>query len=273
MARKFVPKQSFGWKPDLPDARDLMFSANAKILSTLKPAVDLRPKFNFAVYDQGNIGSCTANAIAAAIQFDRNKAKQTPTFTPSRLFIYFNERDAEGTTAYDAGASIRDGIKSTAKLGVCKESTWPYDDTAPPNADAPFPVGAAAATKPPKAAYVEASNYQVVSYMRLMRNLGQLRSCIAEGFPFVFGFSVYESLWGDDGLPRSVVPLPNLAREKLVGGHAVLAVGYDDSRQVFIIRNSWGDKVQDKGHFYMPYSYIADAGLCDDFWTVRTVEA
>lgn len=273
MAKKFTPQQSFGWRPDLPDARDLMFSANAKVLRTLKPAVDLRPKFEFNVYDQGHIGSCTANAIAAAIQFDRAKAGQAPSFTPSRLFIYYNERNMENTVRYDAGAYIRDGIKSAAKLGVCKETTWPYDDTAPPNQDAPFPDGAPASTKPPKAAYAEAENFQVVSYMRLMRNLSQLRSCIAEGFPFIFGFTVYESLWGEDGLPQATVPLPNLAREKVVGGHAVLAVGYDDAKQVFIVRNSWGPDVQDKGHFYMPYAYITDPGLCDDFWTIRTVEA
>jgi C1A family cysteine protease len=273
MAKKFIPKQSLGWMPDLPDARDLMFSANAKVLKSLKPAVDLRPKFKFEVYDQGRIGSCTANAIAAAIQFDRKQAGQTPDFTPSRLFIYYNERDIEKSIPFDAGAQIRDGIKSAAKLGVCKEATWPYDDTAPPNEDAPFPAGAPAAQRPPKTAYDEAKNFQLVSYMRLIRGLSQLRSCIAEGYPFVFGFTVYESFWDIDGQPRTTAPLPNLAKDKVAGGHAVLAVGYDDAKQVFIIRNSWGSGVQDQGHFYMPYSYVTDAGLCDDFWTIRTIES
>ena len=262
----------FGWRPDAPDARDHLYAVSSATLRKLPQSADLRPRFKFAVYVQGEIGSCTANAIAAAIQFDRAQARQKPAFTPSRLFIYFNERAMEGSVEYDAGAQIRDGIKSVAKQGACNEKAWPYDDTPAKYDGGPWPAGAKPARKPSPACYAQAKDFQVVRYQRLTQTLAQLRGCLAEGYPFVFGFSVYDSLYDAAGKPRSDLPLPNLAKDKLVGGHAVLAMGYDDARQCFIIRNSWGAKVQDQGHFRMPYSYITDSSLADDFWVIRAVE-
>jgi len=112
--------QKYGWIPDLPDQRDFVYAAPAPFQRNLPPKVDLSKKCP-PVYDQGQLGSCTANAIAAAIEFDQKKK-----FIPSRLFIYYNERAMEGTIASDSGAQIRDGIKSVAKDGVCSEATWPY---------------------------------------------------------------------------------------------------------------------------------------------------
>src|SRR5436190_23995149 len=119
------PIQRFGWVPDLPDARDFLFSAPEAVLAALPTKVDLRRQMP-PVYDQGQLGSCTANAIAAAYEFDQLAEKQ-PDFMPSRLFIYFNERTMEGTVDTDSGAMIRDGIKTVAKVGVCPENEWPYD--------------------------------------------------------------------------------------------------------------------------------------------------
>src|ERR1043166_8665841 len=124
-------KKSLGWLPDLPDHRDFMYAAPLRLLKALPAKVDLRSKCPKTVYDQGRIGSCTANAIAAAMEFDQIKQGQTPS-TPSRLFIYYNERDMEHTVLLDSGAQIRDGIKSVAKLGACPETQWAYDDTPPP---------------------------------------------------------------------------------------------------------------------------------------------
>src|SRR6266403_3711889 len=122
----------YGWIPDLPDQRDYLYAAPPAFLRALPPRVDLRSKCP-PVYDQGQLGSCTANAIGAAFQFNQKKEKLT-SFVPSRLFIYYNERDMEGTVAQDAGAYIRDGIKSVNKLGACPEPLWPYDPSAyPPN--------------------------------------------------------------------------------------------------------------------------------------------
>ena len=259
-----------GWIPDVPDQRDHRYSAPLETLKKLPSKADLSSGFS-APYDQGRIGSCTANAIAGAIQFCRAKAKQSPDFTPSRLFIYYNERKAEHTVPLDSGAMIRTGIKSVNKLGVCKETTWPYDDT-PANADTDlFPAGAKALHKPSSHANDEAREYQVLAYSRVTQSLVQMKGCLVAGFPFTVGFSVYASLYDDDGQPKVHVPLPG-TDEDLLGGHAVLAVGYDDAKQSFKLRNSWGAHVQEKGYFYLPYAYLTNSDLADDFWTIRLVE-
>lgn len=259
---------SLGWQRDLPDHRDLLYSAPLVQLKALPAKVDLR-KGCPPVYNQGGIGSCTANAIAAAVQFDRRKSKQKPDFVPSRLFIYYNERAIEHTIHFDAGAQIRDGIKSVAKQGVCPEKEWPYDDTAPPTENAPFPVSAPAAHKPPAKCYKDAAKYTAISYQRVVQTLTQMKGCLAEGFPFVFGFTVYEK-WYDK--LTTVLPLPS-AHEGVVGGHAVLAVGYNDAKQLFTFRNSWGASAGDEGYFYMPYAYLTDTSLASDLWTVRGMNA
>jgi C1A family cysteine protease len=263
-------RRSFGlgWVPDLPDHRDLAYSAPLAHLRQLPSVVDLRPQFLSAPYDQGAIGSCTANAIAGAVQFDRGKRHQPPDFTPSRLFIYYNERAMEHSIPLDAGAQIRDGIKSVAKQGVCKETTWPYQPVEADQDTHLFPLRSPPVTKPPINAYHEAEGCRAVSYFRVQQSLAQMKGCLAEGFPFVFGFAVYESLYDADGNPREIVPIPSGGDNQL-GGHAVLAVGYDDNRQLFTIRNSWGPNVQDHGYFYMPYSYLLDGNLANDFWTIR----
>jgi C1A family cysteine protease len=261
-----------GWVPDLPDHRDLAYSAPMQQLKQLPASVDLRPQFAFEPYDQGQIGSCTANAIAAAIQFDRAKTGKKPDFTPSRLFIYYNERAMEHSVPLDAGAMIRDGIKSVAKQGVCKETTWPYEAMpADPNTHL-FPPHSPPVTKPPAPAYSEAKNCQAVTYSRVQQALAQMKGCLAEGYPFVLGFSVYDSIYDAHGNPVKVLPMPS-GKDNQIGGHAVLTVGYSDAKQWFVIRNSWGPKVQDHGYFYMPYAYATDPHLTSDLWTIRVMES
>ncbi len=247
----------YGWIPDLPDHRDHMYAASLRGLQTLPTSVDLRPQCPKVVYDQGQLGSCTANAIAAAIEFDRIKENLSD-FIPSRLFIYYNERAMEGTVDSDSGASIRDGIKSVGDQGVCPETEWPYDISQ-------FNV------KPPDNCYQDAVKDRAVQYSSLTQDPNQLKGCLAEGYPFVFGFSVYDSFESQAVANTGIVPMPNPATETLQGGHAVLAVGYDDSQQRFIVRNSWGDGWGMKGYFTMPYGYLTDSNLSDDFWTIRLV--
>lgn len=249
----------YGWIPDYPDARDHLFAAPHAVLTNLPAKVDLSSGFS-PPYDQGQLGSCTGNAIAGAIQFDRRKVGQQPDFTPSRLLIYYNERVMERTVSTDAGAMIRDGVKSVARQGVCDETTWPYDITK-------------FADKPPAAAYKEALKHKITTYSRLPQIATQLKGCLAAGYPFIFGFSVYESFESDAVTTTGVVPMPDLTSEKLMGGHAVVAVGYDESEQRFLVRNSWGPDWGDHGYFTMPYAYLTDNNLSDDFWTIRTVAA
>ena len=231
---------------------------------------DLRPLCP-AVYDQGLIGACTANAIAAAIEFDLLKQK-TADFIPSRLFIYYNERAMKHTVPLDNGAQIRDGIKSVNKLGVCPESQWPYVPTPANPGTNLWSAGAKPAQKPPPACYREALNHQVVSYQRVNRDLTQMKGCLAAGYPFVLGFTVYESFESATVKRTGVLNLPS-ASEDVVGGHAVLAVGYDDATQRFIVLNSWGAKWGQQGYFTMPYKYLLTGSLARDFWTIRMVEA
>jgi C1A family cysteine protease len=259
-----------GWVRDLPDQRDHIYSAPMARLRALPPKVDLRGQCP-PVYDQGRIGSCTANAIAGAIQFDRRKSKSKLDFVPSRLFIYYNERSMEHSIPLDAGAQIRDGVKSVAKLGVCPEADWPYDDTPADPKTNLFPAGAPETTKPSAKAYTDAQTYRAISYQRLTQSLAQLKGCLADGFPFVFGFTVYSSLYDGKGNPRVDVPLPS-GKDGVEGGHAVVAVGYDDAGSQFIVRNSWGSSVQDKGYFHLPYAYLTDPHLAGDFWTIRQME-
>jgi C1A family cysteine protease len=249
--------QRYGWVRDLPDARDHQYSAPMPVLGVLPLSVDLRPKCP-PVYDQGQLSSCTGNAIAGAVQFDRANQGLMPDYVPSRLFIYYNERVIEGTVNTDKGAQIRDGIKSVATLGVPPETDWPY-------------VIAKVVRKPPAKAFKDALHSRAASYSSLVQSPTQMKGCLASGYPFVFGFAVYESFESPEVAKSGIVPMPNLATEKMIGGHAVLAVGYDDKQQCFIARNSWGPGWGMKGYFTIPYAYLMDPNLADDFWTIRLI--
>jgi len=244
----------YGWMPDVPDQRDLVFATARAV--TLPPAVDLRPGCP-PVYDQGQLGSCTANAIGAAIEYEQIRQKEAKPFAPSRLFIYYNERVMEHTVGQDAGAQIRDGMKSVNKIGACPETDWPY-------------VIANFTRKPPPGAFKDAPLGKAVSYQRVIQTLDQMKGCLAAGFPIVLGISVYESFESQQVARSGVVPMP-ASREKLLGGHAILAVGYHDADERFMMRNSWGTSWGMKGYFTIPYAYLTNSNLCDDLWTIQTV--
>ena len=248
----------YGWQPDLPDHRDLEFSARPSLLKKLPPKMDLRKNCP-PVYDQGQLGSCTANAIAAAFEFELCKQNSKNDFIPSRLFIYYNERVIENFVDSDNGAMIRDGIKSVNQQGVCPENMLLYDISK-------FTM------KPSDACYAAAKKHLVTSYHRVSRTLNQMKGCIAFGYPFVFGFTVYESFESKVVSKTGVLNMPK-KNEQSIGGHAVVAVGYDDETKRFIVRNSWSNKWGQKGYFTMPYDYLLNEGLADDFWTIRLVES
>ena len=253
-----TPRRRLGWVPDLPDQRDHTYSAPRHLITKLPSQIDLRKKCP-PVYDQGDLGSCTANAIGAAIQFEQMKQKKK-SFVPSRLFIYYNERVMERTVNSDNGAQIRNGIKSVNKQGVCPEKMWAYDDGKKKFIQ-----------KPGAECYKTALDNQVVSYQRVTQTLLQLKSCLADGYPFVFGFTVYDNMYSDEVSKTGHVTLPG-PKDAAEGGHAVMAVGYDEKNQWFIIRNSWGKDWAMKGYFTLPYAYVTESNLSDDFWTIRMVE-
>lgn len=248
--------RKYNLKKDKHDERDQYHNFFVHRTQPAIKLVDLRSHCP-PVYDQGELGSCTANAIAGAYEFDEMKEKEKNTFTPSRLFIYYGERAMEGTISEDAGAEIRDGIKFINQVGVCPESMWPYDITK-------------FAIKPPQNCYNVCSNHKCTSYKKVVQNLQQLKQCLINGYPFVFGIMVYESFESDAVAKTGKVPMPQ-PNEQLLGGHAVMCVGFDDNKQVFIVRNSWGPNWGDKGYFYLPYKYVTSPNLSSDFWTVLTV--
>jgi C1A family cysteine protease len=248
-------KRSYGWKPDLPDHRDHVYGAVYRRPRKLPVRVDLRDDCS-PIEDQGQLGSCTGNALIGALEF--LEIKGGAKFVDfSRLFVYYNERVMEHTVSIDNGAQIRNGIKTLVKQGVCSEKLWPY-------------VISKFTAKPAAACYREAKKHQVTSYSRL-ETLDEMRACLATGFPFVFGFTVYDSFEADAVARTGVLNLPK-ANEKVLGGHAVLAVGYDDKLKRLIVRNSWGTDWGKKGYFTMPYAYLEDRNLSDDLWTVRATE-
>ncbi len=259
MARKARPSavsgyrvSKYGWLPDLPDHRDYLYSALRAVPPALPPKVDLRPSCP-PIETQGNLGSCTANALAGALEFLEltDKVKYADL---SRLFVYYNERVIEHTVPVDSGATLRDGIKTLAKQGVCPESDWPY-------------VVSKFAVRPTAPCYRDARKDLITSYHRIL-TVDEMRACLAEGFPFVFGFTVYIGFESLQVAKTGVVGMPQ-PNERVVGGHAVVGVGYDDAQQRFIVRNSWGTSWGMAGYFTMPYAYLADRNLSDDFWTIR----
>ncbi|CAE6909288.1 unnamed protein product [Symbiodinium natans] len=264
----------FGWRPDMPDHRDLHVAFDKvdapshikKKTEGAKELIDLRPmNGGFPIFDQGHLGSCTANALAAAFHFTLHKMtvenhKDFADFTPSRLFIYYNERLVEGSVNQDAGAMLRDGIKVMAKVGVCPESVWKYDDKHD-----------FFKQQPDDKSYELAQKCKVIGYARVAQDLSQFKMCIKSGYPFVFGFAVLSSFQTAEVARTGKMVMPQ-ATDQQLGGHAVCAVGYDDFQQCFIVRNSWGEGWGDKGYFYMPYEYICHPSLAHDFWAINWVD-
>ena len=266
LAPDFSHVRGYGWRPQLPDVRDRQYTR--RLTGARPPECDLRPSMP-AVYDQGHLGSCTGNSIAAAMEYERDRQGLSD-FVPARLFIYYNERALEGTVSSDSGAVIRDGVKVVNTDGVCPETLWPYD------------IGMFA-VKPPKRCYVAALTDKAVQYLAV-QTLGDLKDSISSSLAVVFGFTVYESFESPSVAHTGVMPMPQPG-EATVGGHCVVAVGYSDPKSQVIVRNSWGPSWGDAGYFYMPYEYmtgtttssdtspINGAHLASDFWSIELVSS
>lgn len=243
----------YTWIPDLPDFRDHVYAlATATAAVALPPSVDLRPTMS-PVEDQGNLGSCVGHAIAGALECLDKRIDGTYVDV-SRLFIYYQARALEHNIRRDDGCSIRDGVKGCAKVGACAEKLWPYKVK-------DF------ATKPSAAAVKDAAKHRIAQYQRA-NTLTDCKVALATGVPVAFGFAVYESFESHQVTDTGTAPMPS-AGESELGGHAVLMVGYDDATERVIVRNSWGKGWGDAGHFTLPYAYVEDRNLSDDFWVIR----
>lgn len=248
--RTLDDKFSFQWKPDKLDTRDYKYNVTPKASPNI---VDLR-SFCSPIENQGSLGSCTGQAIAGAIEL-LNKRNRKPTDV-SRLFIYYYERLLLGTVNYDSGAYIRDGIKATNHYGASLESYWPYDIRK-------------FRQEPISEAKNDAQQRKVTRYERVNDFNGCI-DALSNGYPVVIGFYVYDSFVSASVTKTGIMPYPNTRREKLLGGHAVLLVGYDKNKKVFIVRNSWGTNWGDKGYFYMPFNVI-NPNMSSDYWIIKSV--
>lgn len=255
--------RKYGLLPDKPDKTEKLWSLPSGAKTVIPAKTDFSALFP-AVYDQGELGSCTANGLLAAVDYIR-KLQGLSYVYPSRLFLYYNERDIEGTVDEDAGARIQDGVKSLMRQGVCHETTWQYNV-------AKFKV------KPPAKAYQEAMEHQALEYAKIpdSGNLLIIRQTLANHFPIVFGFMVYESFETEAVARSGICPMPK-PREQCLGGHCVVMVGYDDnfsnpdgSKGAALVRNSWGPQWGLKGYFWMPYKFLQK--YASDFWVIKRVE-
>lgn len=243
----------YGWIRDLPDpqAKRLCLAVDS---AALPPSVDMRTMFP-PVYDQAEEGSCTANALAALCQFDQMKEGH-PTFMPSRNFIYYNERLLEGTTGYDSGAQIADGVKALARWGFPPETMWPY-------------LESNMLRRPTSQTYRAAYKERTAQSLLVDQNLHAMKACLAQKQPIIFGFTVYDSFESDAVATSGVVPMPQ-PRDTIVGGHAVVIVGYTADGH-FICRNSWSASWGQGGYFLIPFAYLTDPNLAADFHAVLFV--
>ncbi len=249
-------KKGYGWKPGLPSIAYPMYAARVEA-AALPPAIDLRPQCP-PVYDQGQLGSCTGNGWAGAIQFLQMKQGINPSFTPSRLFIYYNERARNNDIAIDSGAAISDGAHAVSEQGCPHEDLWPYDITK-------------FTGPPPEAAVADGLKHLALQVQQVSQDLTSMKEVLSGGLPIIIGFVVYQSFESEEVSKTGIVPMPG-HHEKKLGGHCVVIVGYDDSQSRFILRNSWGTGWGMQGYFTMPYAFLTNPRLASDFWMVSKTE-
>jgi C1A family cysteine protease len=257
----------YGRRADLPDPRDVLFRVEHAALtldvSALPDSMDLRPRMRPKLFDQLALGACVGNAVSDAYAFVQQYQTHRKPYIPSRLFVYYGARAIEGSVDSDAGCEIRDAIKVVSKLGAPHETLWPYRV-------------ARFASKPTMKSYTDGLLHQAIRYARVdnAHDSTELRQALVGGFPVIIGITVFESFESTTATNTGVIPMPK-PEENVLGGHCMLAVGYetDDHRDVrFIVRNSWGASWGDGGYCYIPEEYLIDPDMASDFWVLSGVE-
>lgn len=254
-----------------------------KIASYTLNKVDLRAQLTSEIINQGLLNSCSACAIAVAseLYLIRNSQpfvdENASNIDASQMFVYYNERVMEDKVDLNAPVFIRNGIKSLFKNGICSEKSWPYPEMMLPESlkqtvangtmeeiqqeltrvmtEHHAEIQAAIKETPSQVAVTQAKKHIINRYCKLNEeeDLSELRLALSKGLPVIFGMMVPKSFYaiGEDG----VMTMP-CEKEPRLGGHALLAVGFDDDKKVFIVRNSWGEEFGDKGYCYMPYDFF-----------------
>lgn len=252
------PKRRYGLIPDkADDGRDYRFSPNLTFVHELPSVVDLDGECPPRM-DQGDEGSCTANGTLGAMGFVEIDGGKSTYVQRSRQELYYKTRQAEGNEAEDAGAEIRDALRAAAKYGIAPESLWDYRPDHLTEA-------------PPPAVVKAGAGYKLGLYERVRQDIDHVRAALAAHLPLVIGISVYESFEGAEAAKTGVIPMPDVAREKLLGGHCMFLDGYKDPVAHVRGANSWGTGWGDNGMFELPYAYLMDPHLCSDIWALKMV--
>jgi len=255
-----VPAYSFGWVPSPPDFRDLRYTTPHAVMAVLPDSVDLLtptlPAPMEPAMNQQQLGSCGPFSASAHLIYDQIHLLGQGT-TPSQLYIYYNARVVMGTVNQDSGVDNRSLLKSLNKSGWCDYDLWTYDGY-----QSKFKV------RPPEACYTQGADRKIDKYLSVPQSLEQMKGCLAEGFPFIFGFTVYDSFMSDAVARTGIVPMPSRS-ERVRGGHDVMIYGYDDRTQRFKFRNSWSEDWGNNGSGEIPYAYAQSPNLSSDFWTIR----
>ena len=246
------------------DIRDYKFHKEyTQIISiNLPKKINLYDLIELPILDQGDLGSCTANATSSAILFYLKQYKMKE-YQPSRLYIYYFSRLLEGTINEDSGCDIRNVLKAISKYGACDELMYPYDiskfNIVPPN----YCIRDAK------------SRIKQITYLSVEQNLRVIKNCIYRGYPVILGVNMYESFESKDSLDSGNITMPDVDVEKNLGFHCILLIGYNEDNRdnrFFIFINSWGEKVGYNGLFNIPYEYILSNDLASDFWAIEYIK-
>lgn len=247
-----MTKYSYGRIPDKVDTRDWLYCNVHKPTNTITypDHISLRDKFKEAPYDQGQLGSCTGQSSIGAFTFEHGGGPY------SRLAQYYWTRELEGTVATDSGAQIRDAVKVLADSGAGLEADWPYDTDK-------------FADEPPAKEVQEAAANKLITYSSLVTP-DDFKTCLVDGFPFIFGAAIYDSFETDEVASTGIVPTPGQF-DQVIGGHAICCIGFKHifGELYYEVRNSWGTSWGDGGYCWFPAAYMEDRTLVNDCWTLR----
>jgi C1A family cysteine protease len=257
LSKLLSPNRIYNIIPDIKDERDFMFKAEKlKVDNVILPSsVDLSDKMP-PILDQGSLGSCGPSQISNSMRYCLSKLKFDE-FQPSRLYMYYFARLAEGSSLdQDTGITIRGGLKAIQKYGACSENNWGYNIpkfTERPNNDC---------------IVAGRSHMSEFRYIRVQQSLVNIKQAIFGGFPVIIGVKLYKSFESNQVAKTGDVPMPNIRKEAYLGGHCVSIVGFDDTTQRFKLSNTWSTSWGNKGYFTLPYDYILDTSLASDLWIV-----